>query len=64
MDAKALVASLKGRMRGFLEFGLFDDPAMLARELRGLRTQVTRAIVELEKLPASGAAAEPVKGGG
>ena len=41
--------SLKGRMRGFLEVGLFDDAGLYARELRELRLQVTRTIRELEK---------------
>lgn len=49
MDLGSRVASIKGRMRGFLEFGLFDDPVATARELRQLRTEITRAVVELER---------------
>ena len=49
VEQNRALASLKGRMRGFLQFGLLDDPVLYARELRGLRTQCTRAIVELEK---------------
>jgi hypothetical protein len=37
-------------MQGFLEYGLVDDEVLYARELRGMRTQITRAIAELEKL--------------
>jgi len=43
----------------FLETGLFDDDVLWARELRFLRTEITRAIVELEK-----AAAAPAPEGG
>ena len=49
VEQSRALASLRRRMRGFLEFGLLDDPVLYARELRGLRTQCTRAIVELEK---------------
>jgi hypothetical protein len=41
--------SLRGRMQGFLQVGLLDDELLYARALRGLRTQVTRVILELEK---------------
>lgn len=40
---------LRGRMQGFLQVGLLDDEELYARELRGVRTQITRVIAELEK---------------
>lgn len=40
--------SLRGRMWGFLQVGLLDDEVLYARELRILRTQITRVIVLLE----------------
>ena len=43
----------------YLETGLFDDDVLWARELRFLRTEITRAIVELEA-----AARAPAAGGG
>jgi hypothetical protein len=42
--------SVRLRMQGFLEYGLVDDEVLYARELRGMRTQITRVIAELEKL--------------
>jgi hypothetical protein len=48
-EVKMALASLKGRMAGFLQVGLIDDEELYARELRGLRTQVTRTILALEK---------------
>lgn len=47
--AECALRSLKGRMRSFLQVGPIDDEGLYARELRGLRLQVTRTIVELEK---------------
>ena len=48
----------------YLETGLFDDDVLWARELRFLRTEITRAIVELERAAVARAAAggDPVAG--
>jgi hypothetical protein len=50
VEAEMGMKSLRGWMRGFLEFGLVGDEMLYARELRALRTQITRVIAELEKL--------------
>jgi hypothetical protein len=47
-EAKVRVARVKGLMRGFLEVGLIEDAGLYARELRAVRTEITRAIVVLE----------------
>ena len=49
VEAERGMKSLRGRMEGFLQFGLVDDEVLYARELRALRTQMTRVIAELEK---------------
>jgi hypothetical protein len=48
---------LRGRMQGFLQVGLLDDEVLYARELRGLRTQITRVIAELEERDGEGTVA-------
>jgi len=57
------VAMMRAEMRGFLEYGLFEDHVALARQLRGLRTAITRAIAELEAGPSHEVRAEPEAGG-
>lgn len=51
-EAKVLLGSLRGRMQGFLQVGLVEDEVLYARELRKLRTDMTRVIVALEAGPA------------
>ena len=48
MEQKRALELVRGRMRGFLQFALLDDPVLHARELRRMRTDCTRAIRVLE----------------
>jgi len=47
MSAEVLMADVRGRMRSFLELGLFHDPELLGRELRSLRTCISRTLAAL-----------------
>ena len=52
MDVRQQVGVLCSRLGAVLQYGLFEDRVALGRELRAVRTQITRVIVALEEEPA------------